>query len=115
MFGIRLSILALVFSRLEEQVAIINYISLLIKFLNENTSCLKSLHLKLLLNCLCIELSTLTLRLLENLEEEGTTITLYQSLAEVTLLGRSNGTCESRLARTCSLYEDRSTEGNLID
>ena len=100
---------------LEEQIAVVNDVSFLVEFLEETTCSLHSLLLELLLNHLLVELSTLTLTLLHNLEEVSATVTLDDCLAEGTLLADCHCTRQSGLAGTCSLNEDRSREGHLID
>ena len=68
------------------------------------------LHLLLL-----VELSTLTLLLGQYLEEVCSTVTLDNCGAELSLLDSSNSTTQSGLAGTCSLYKDRSREGDLAN
>ena len=93
---------------LEEQVAIVNYVSLQIEFIHETAGSLHSLLLQLSLLLFGIKLSSLTLFLIQNLKEEGTAITLDRSSTELASLSSSNCTAQSRLAGSCSLYEDRS-------
>ena len=77
---------------LEEEVAVVYDIGLLIEFLDEAAGSLDGLLLKHLLGGLLVVLHAFAISLLENLEEVGTAVTLDEALAEVTLLAGSDGT-----------------------
>ena len=79
---------------LEEQIAIINDVGLLVELLHETTGSLLGTLAELTLHGLLIEVGTFALNLLDDTEEEGTAITLDNGLAEVTLLEGCHSTCE---------------------
>ena len=77
---------------LEEEVAVVYDIGLLIEFLDEAAGSLDGLLLEHLLGGLLVVLHAFAISLLENLEEVGTAVTLDEALAEFTLLAGSDGT-----------------------
>lgn len=76
----------------EKEIAVVHDTSLLVELLHKATGGLKSLLLELLLSGLGVELDTLALLTVNNLEEEGTTITLHGMRAELSFLHSSYGT-----------------------